>query len=180
MSIIQSTPALLISILALVFTIFSFWWMNWRKGDLIVGPPRTFALLAQGEEELLLIQLPLVFYNNGAAPQVVQNLRLKFEQGEKKSTILNFNNTVSDLASGGIRHWARQFAIEGRKTYSDIFVFQKTPGKFVPVQGRCNAILEAKLYENMDWKTLLTFDLLIKGTRPFNQLLIYDNDPNTS
>jgi hypothetical protein len=178
MSILENAPTLIISILALIFTIFSFWWMNWRKGDLIVGPPRSFALAAVGEDGLLIIQIPLIFYNNGAATYVVQNLRLTMEQNGKKSSILDFNNTVSDLASSGDRHWARQFAIEGRKAYSDIFVFQKTPGKFVPVQGKCIAILEAKLYENMDWRTILTFDLDIHGTKPLNRLLTYDNDPN--
>jgi hypothetical protein len=175
MSIVQSAPALLIGILALVFTIFSFWWMNWRKGKLIVGPPRSYALVAPGEKELL-IELPLIFYNNGAATQVIQNLRLKLEQNNK-STILNFNNTESDLGSSDSnRQWARQFAIEGRKAHSNIFAFNRKHGEFVPSQGKCKATLEGKLYENMEWKEMLIFDLNISGTPPFNCLLTYDND----
>jgi hypothetical protein len=61
MSMFQSALALVISIFALLFTIFSFWWMNWRKGKLIIGPPRSFALAAQGKEGLLLIRIPLIF-----------------------------------------------------------------------------------------------------------------------
>jgi hypothetical protein len=41
---LMTSEAVIISIAALAFTVFSFWWMNWRKGKLIVGPPRTFAL----------------------------------------------------------------------------------------------------------------------------------------
>lgn len=179
MSIIQNAPALLISILALTFTIFSFWWMNWRKGKIIVGPPRTYALATPGENDLLLVELPLVFYNNGAATQVIQNLRLTLEQNDKKSSILIFNNTESNLADAkSERHWAWQFAIEGRKAYSNIFSFQKNPGKFVPSKGKCKAILEGKFYENTEWKELLTFNLNIIGTPPFNSLIAYDNDPN--
>jgi len=31
--------ALFISVFALLFIIFSFWWMNWRRGKIIVGLP---------------------------------------------------------------------------------------------------------------------------------------------
>jgi len=106
-------PALIISILALIFTVFSFWWMNWRKGKLILGIPRSFAATCEGEEGVLIVQLPLVFYNRGAAAQIVQNLRLKLEHEEKKSSLLCFNNTLSNLASNENREWARQFAVEG-------------------------------------------------------------------
>jgi hypothetical protein len=118
-----NTTAMLISTAALVFTILSFWWMNWRKDKLIIAPPRLYA--AVGEEKgKLIFQIPLVFYNNGAATQVVQNLKLEIEQNNK-SAILIFNGTESDLAyqEGSKRLWARQFAIEGRKTYSAVFEF---------------------------------------------------------
>lgn len=114
----------------------------------------------------------------GAVTQVVQNLRMTLEQSGKKSPILDFNNTVSDMASGNERQWARQFAIEGRKDYSSIFVFQRTSGKFVPSLGKCAAILEAKLYEDIEWRTLLFLDLNIKRTDNLNCLLTYDNDPD--
>ena len=166
---------MVISVLALLFTAFSFWWMNWRKGELIVGPPRSYALTAPGEDDILIIQLPLVFYNNGAATQVVQNLRLRLEQDGRRSAILNFNYTVPDLISDG-HLWAKQFAIEGRKAYASVFVFQKTPGKFVPLPGICNATLECKLYEVTGWTTLLVFDLRIVNVANLNSLLPYDND----
>jgi len=120
----MSSAALLISIFALFFTIFSFWWMNWRKGKIIVGPTRSFAATSKSEDDLLIIQLPLVFYNDGAASQVIQNLRLTLVQNGNRSAILYFNNTVPDLVNTKTREWARQFAVEGRKSYSSVFVFQ--------------------------------------------------------
>ena len=107
----MNITALFISTLALLFTIFSFWWMNWRRGKIIVGPPRSFAATSKSQDDLLIIQLPLVFYNDGAASQVIQNLRLTLVQNRNQSAILYFNNTVPDLVNTKTREWARQFAV---------------------------------------------------------------------
>ncbi|PJB57344.1 MAG: hypothetical protein CO097_02675, partial [Candidatus Infernicultor aquiphilus] len=50
--------ALFISVFALLFIIFSFWWMNWRRGKIIVGLPRSFAATSKSEDDLLIVQLP--------------------------------------------------------------------------------------------------------------------------
>jgi hypothetical protein len=181
MSVVQSAPALLIGILALVFTIFSFWWMNWRKGKLIIGPPLSYALTAN-KGGLLLIVIPLIFYNDGAATQVIQNLRLTLEQNDIRSKALNFVATVPNLLGGkisdGTRLFACQFAIEGRKSYSDYFEFQRDPCEFVPSQGKCKATLEAKLNDSKDWKTLCIFYIYIRGTTNLGAILPYNNDPD--
>jgi len=173
---------LFISFLALFFAIFSFWWMNWRKGKIIVGPTRSFAATSKSEDDLLIIQLPLVFYNDGAASQVIQNLRLTLVQNGNRSAILYFNNTVPDLVNTKTREWARQFAVEGRKSYSSVFVFQRKPGNFIFHKGKCQAILEGKLNNDKKWEEMLTFDLQIpdKSVNTMNsaQLLPYDNDPD--
>ena len=174
--------ALIISTLALLFTVFSFWWMNLRRGKLIVGSPRSFAATCKGGEGCLIVQLPLVFYNTGAAAQIVQNLRLTLEQEEKKSFPLYLNNTLSNLASNENREWARQFAVEGRKSHSSIFVFQTEPGKFTFKPPKCKAILEAKLNDKDRWETLLTFEIQTPKSAigPLNsgQLIAHDNDPD--
>jgi hypothetical protein len=132
----MENAAYLLSSLALLFTIFSFWWMNWRRGRLIVGNPHSFAAVSKGENDLVVVQLPLVFYNDGAAAHVVQSLRLQLEQGDKKSSVLYFNNTLASLASNEGRQWARQFAVEGRSSYFSVFVFQRKPGKFTFAPGK--------------------------------------------
>ncbi len=173
---------LFISFLALFFAIFSFWWMNWRRGKIIVGPPRSFAATSKSQDDLLIIQLPLVFYNDGAASQIIQNLRLTIIQNGNRSAILYFNNTVPDLVNAQTREWARQFAVEGRKSYSSVFVFQRKPGNFIFHKGKCQAILEGKLNNDVKWEEMLTFDLQIQGksvnTMNSGQLIPYDNDPD--
>ena len=178
----MSSAALLISIFALFFTISSFWWMNWRRGKIIVGPPRSFAATSKGEDDLLIVQLPLVFYNDGAASQVIQNLRLTLVQNGNRSAILYFNNTVPDLVNAQTREWACQFAIEGRKSYSSVFVFQRKPGNFIFHKGKCQAILEGKLNNDAKWEEMLTFYLQIQdkrvNTMNNGKLTPCDNDPD--
>ena len=178
----MNIAALVISALAVLFTLFSFWWMHWRRGRIIIGPPRSFAATSKGKNDLLIVQLPLVFYNDGAASQVVQNLRLSLVQNQNRSAILYFNNTVPDLANANTREWARQFAIEGRKSYSSVFVFQRSPGNFVFAAGKCLATLEGKLNNEDKWKVLLTFDLQTPNgcvqTLNSGCLIAYDNDPD--
>jgi len=178
----MNITALFISTLALIFTIFSFWWMNWRRGKIIVSPPRSFAAASMSEDDLLIIQLPLIFYNDGAASQVIQNLRLTLVQNRNQSAILYFNNTIPDLVNTKNREWARQFAVEGRKSYSSVFVFQRKPGNFIFHKGKCQAIFEGKLNNDDKWEEMITFDLQIpdKSVNTMNsgQLLPYDNDPD--
>ena len=149
---------------------------------MIVGAPRSFAAVSQGEQGLLLVQIPLVFYNDGAAAQIVQNLRLSLEQNEVRAEILYFNNTLSNLASNDDREWARQFAIGKRSSYSSIFVFQRRPGHFVFSEGVCRAILEARLNDSVEWKTLLDFNLQTpaQSLESLNggPLIAHDNDPD--
>lgn len=73
--------ASLLSTLALGFTLFSFWWMNWRAGTLRVGDLQHFAAgkstTSPGDRpNTLLIGLPLVIFNTGASPVVLESLRL--------------------------------------------------------------------------------------------------------
>jgi len=69
------TAALVISGLALLFSVASFYWMNWRRGRILVGPPKSFAAVGSQDAKLI-IRLPLVFFNSGAIPIVVQDLQL--------------------------------------------------------------------------------------------------------
>lgn len=64
-----------VALFALVFAVASFWVIYYRRGALGSFAPHSFAAAAQSGE--LLITLPLVFHNDGAAPIVVQDLRLR-------------------------------------------------------------------------------------------------------
>ena len=69
-------PALWIALASLLFTVASFWWMSARRGRIArVRAPNAFALLSTSAQ--LLLHLPIVLYNTGAAAIVVENLRIR-------------------------------------------------------------------------------------------------------
>jgi hypothetical protein len=153
-------PALIISSLALLFTIFSFWWMNWRRGKLIVVEPRSYA--ARGSQsESLIITIPIVFYNNGAAAIVVQNLRLLLLDEGHDTTPLFFNATIDKLLSDEGRAFATQFPVRGREAVKLICEFQRSPGSLLFEARRYPIELQAMLNDKKVWKKLCSFHLRV-------------------
>src|SRR5688572_8374819 len=101
---------ILVSVLALLFTILAFWWMNWRSGPLLVTRPNSF--VAHSSETKLILTLPLVFFNSGAKAKLVEDLSLQVLIAE--TTIdLFFNALLDKLGSDENRRFAAGFGIEG-------------------------------------------------------------------
>ena len=72
-----ATSALVVAVVALAFTIGSFWWLNERSGKLqIVGEPRSYSFAAT---DGLILNLPLVFTNARPGAAVAVNLRLRLD-----------------------------------------------------------------------------------------------------
>lgn len=69
-------PAVIVAMCALAFTVLSFWWLNARQGRLKSYAPHTFAAAVTPEKTL--VRLPVILFNTGPKPIVVQNLRLAF------------------------------------------------------------------------------------------------------
>jgi hypothetical protein len=92
-SIFIAFLSLLIACMALAFTVGSFWWLHTRQGSLKSFEPHTFAAAATPQQSR--VRLPLVLYNTGAKPIVVQDMRLRFP--EDQSPILPWAATRSQL-----------------------------------------------------------------------------------
>lgn len=172
----MENSALIISSLALLFTVFSFWWMNWRTGRLEVGKPRSFA--ATGSDKgLLIILLPIVFFNNGPIPILVQNLRLIFPD-EEDTTPLFFNATRAKLGDPKQDDFATQFPVKGREAILLHCQFHRTPGHLVFQARRYRLVLEGKLGNKKKWQKLSEFELNIteKSLQTINRLFVaHDN-----
>lgn len=169
--------ALLVSLLALLFTVLSFWWMNWRNGKLHVWPPRSFA--AKGSDtDKLVIQLPLVLFNDGPTPIVVRNLRLVLtDAGSDKP--LSFQATVQELASDTARQWATAFPVRGREMLQIICQFQRLPGGLLFEPRIYPARLEARLGDWGDWKVVCDFEIRISPSflpQINRSFLAFDNE----
>lgn len=74
---IYMTPALLVSVAALIFTVASFWWLQARRGKLILSGITAFSGYVATDRGLG-IRLPILLYNTGARTRLVDELRLVF------------------------------------------------------------------------------------------------------
>lgn len=75
----------LLPILAIAFTVFSFWWLNARKGRIEgVGPQYVFGCY---KDNKLQIQLPVALRNTGPQAIVVSGFRVRFLSSERESLL---------------------------------------------------------------------------------------------
>ena len=121
--------------------------------------------------------MPLVFYNNGAATLIVNNLRLRINNNSK-TQYLFFNNTFKDLESNEERQWGYAFPIEGRKTYSKVFVFMNVDIDFIIPTDFIEYSLEAQLSNKNMWKELYMNKLITpeRHHKTMSEILrAYDN-----
>jgi hypothetical protein len=115
--------ALLVAVLALLFTVASFWWLNARRGSLEVGQPGAYAFANKPR-----LRLPIVFYNTGARALMVTDLRLLLVDADQPP--LHWIATTSQLRpqSTNERDFATPFAVPGRGTREFVFEFGHEQG----------------------------------------------------
>jgi len=101
--------AVFISIIVLLFTIYSFWWMNWRRGKLYISRLKHCNVFCS--ESKLYLEFPIVFFNSGALAIVVESLRLKFKHERQDSPAIHFNAIRLKFGSDEGRHFAVPFPI---------------------------------------------------------------------
>lgn len=154
-----------ISTCALAFTVFSFWWLHWRQARILVVPPRTYDAGGERLDPWFLV-LPLGFFNLGAAPIVVQNLRLRFT--DTPGTWYSFQATVSRLATSSgeerKRNMATQFVVKGRDGAVLFCEFQRDPethGTSSRPAGTYGLELQGitGTKARQDWRALTRFEL---------------------
>jgi len=149
-------PSLIVSLSALAFTIFSFYWLNFRRGKLVVARPRTFACLGGSQRARAHVYLPLIFSNSGAAHLVVENLRLVFL--ESPLMPFSFIATVARLGTSENRHFATPFSIKGREAVALICEFQREH-QLVFEAKRYDLRLDFRFSGEDDWRTAAEFSL---------------------
>lgn len=152
--------ALLISTLALLFTVFSFWWMNWRKGKLHVGRPRSCAAVGATSGKMT-VEVPLIFFNDGALPIVIQDLRLSFVKGQL-GPLLRFVATSKTLGTFDERSFATQLAVNGREAIHKNCEFTREPGQLDFQVGTYDFKVEAQLDSKDSWEQLCVFTLNVE------------------
>ncbi|MEO3857809.1 hypothetical protein ABGB08_23095 [Acrocarpospora sp. B8E8] len=170
------TSAAFISLLALAFTIGSFWWLHARQGRLQAFEPHTFA---GSFKKNLAIRIPLILFNTGAKPIVVQDLRMRFLDEPGTVLPLPWRNTRSrfDPGKGDYKDLPAVFAVEGRKALELIADFGTPFGEFAFEPKEQRVEIEAKLGHHDGWMPLLTFTLHLENVTDPGIYLAYSNDP---
>ena len=154
--------AIIISISALGFTVFSFWWMNWRRGKIRLGSNlRSYAACASPNR--LLIELPLIFFNTGAVPLVVENLRLYFPKITEENKYLFFNAVVAKLGTDENRCFAKPFSIHAGDVLEVICEFQNTSTSFKFEESDYEFEIHALLGHKEEWGTLKKYTINVRG-----------------
>jgi hypothetical protein len=91
------SASVLIACMALAFAVGSFWWLNARQGRLQSFEPHSFAVGIQQATLVVLLRFPLVLYNTGAKPIVIQNMRLSFPEEPHSVLPLPWRTTRSHI-----------------------------------------------------------------------------------
>jgi len=145
--------ALAVAVLALLFTVGSFWWLYTRRGSLEVARPGTYAYAAS----TLRLRVPLAFYNTGARALIVSDLRVAVVDDSACPPLL-WLAVVSKLLPDGrnARDYSTPFAVQGRATREVVAEFE---GFWCPLLGTKHRMrLEAKLHPDDSWLDIVDFD----------------------
>jgi hypothetical protein len=162
-----------IACLALAFTIGTFWWLNARQGRLISFEPHSFAAIAKGQSKVC---FPLVLYNTGAIPIVVQDMRLAFPG--TPSRFLPWSTTRSQLmaASDDGTDLPAVFSIPSRTAQQKFIEFGGPFDGGVPARD-CRVQIDVKLGHRSGWEHLITFTFWATRMEHPHAYIAYHNSP---
>ncbi|GAA4657305.1 hypothetical protein GCM10023347_04950 [Streptomyces chumphonensis] len=171
------TPVAIVTVCALLFTVGSFWWINARQGKLQLYEPHSFAACANQQKTLL--RLPLVMYNTGAKPIIVQDLRLRFPDEPGALMPLPWRTSRAKLmpASDDGHLLPSVFSVAGREAEQIFIEFGAPFPGFVPEARDYRIRIEARLGHRKDWTSVLTFTWRAAHMWAPTSYIAYSNSP---
>ncbi len=150
--------AMIISLFALFFSLYSFWYMTWRKGKIHISKPQFYMGVGSYMGKMV-FRFPFTFYNDGPTPIIIQNLQLIFQD---EMLALRFFATMRNVENDGDRAYATEFAIGGREARELGCEFQRQPGEMVFTAKRYPMLLEAQLGYKKPWVPICYFTLNVQ------------------
>jgi hypothetical protein len=144
----------ILGLLGLAFTLGSFWWLWLRHGNLTATTPPTYGMVASHRVQ---IRLPMVFYNTGATPIVVENLLLLIGD-DAQLEWLSIRRTVRPMANDVVDN-AAPFAVQGRSTERLVVEFEQITPTFSPEPStKYRLRMQARERGRHDWTDIHVFD----------------------
>lgn len=150
----------LIAVVALLFTVASFWWLNARSGRLVGSTPTTFAMFF--DNSTARFRIPVIVYNTGAKTTVVESLRLAIVRSDNGPLEWVTTGTRLRPIEGEKDDFAAPFAIEGRRAIQIFPDFKETPPSWTPQPGSTlQMAIEAYTLGKRQWRTVVEFPLAV-------------------
>jgi hypothetical protein len=170
--------AAVVAACALLFTIASFWWLNARQGRLKSYAPHSFA--AAATQTKTLIRIPLIFFNTGPKPIIVQNLRLSFPDAGQGGITLPWSATRDRIRPerNDDPRLPSVFVVGGRATEQVFAEFSSPFPGFVPEHREYRVTVECKLGHKGRWIALLDFPIQLGNINSPANYITYSNEPN--
>lgn len=142
--------AIAIAVLALLFTVGSFWWLNARRGSLTAVVPPVYAFVGGFR-----LRFPVAVFNDGAVPLLIIDLRIAIS-GAGTYEWLTTRTSLKPKGDDG-HEFAVPFSVTGRGTGTVIAEFGGDYD-WLPQAGASHEIhLEALIDGEADWIELVTF-----------------------
>lgn len=150
--------SIVIAIAALLFSVFSFWWIHDRKGPLrMSGVPIYSGFWGRnGSETEFTLRLPVVVYNTGSRARVVEELRLRVPAwGDVVMSWEHFAETLSPRGGENLdSDFVSPFPVDPKRVVTKYVDFSTTFDGCVPTVGETRFVVEAKLDRGDRWVEL--------------------------
>ena len=170
------TPALLVSLAALIFTVASFWWLQARCGRLILSGVPAFSGYVATDRRLG-IRLPILLYNTGARTRLVDELRLvspSWDPGQAQWQ--TFHATLKPQAGDGdTDDFAGPYPIDGRRAAMRFVKFTYPLGMTLPEPRETVCRVEARLDGSLAWTVVGSFTLYLGHMAYPDRFITYRN-----
>lgn len=170
-----ATIALEVSILSLLFSAGSFWWLNGRPAKLMAYQPSTFSASVDALNTQLI--LPLVVHNLGSPTAAVLNLRVRVHTSPMP-IVLDWHTTREDVSGMGTHETACPFVVDGRSSVRVIAFFAREHVYPYMLGQELQVTVEAQTSKSHPrWQKLVTFPLLAQVIHSPTNLIPYSNLP---
>lgn len=156
------TAALAVSILALLFTIASFWYLQARRGRLVMSSIPAFAGYIAKDE--LAIRIPILLYNSGARTRLVDEIRLVFTSwADGHGEWETFHPTLKPVTgNGNTDDFAGPYPIDGRRAVMRFVKFTYRLADHLPEPIPTHCHVEARLDGSLTWRKVGAFTLYLE------------------
>ncbi|MBF4993648.1 hypothetical protein ITX31_05940 [Arthrobacter gandavensis] len=144
--------SLVVSVLALAFTIVSFYWLQARKGCLKLYPVSTFSGAAA--DPYFLLRLPIMIYNSGAKPRVVSGLRLRLQGEESALLECHTFRTGARPKSEDIEDFFHPYVVPGREVITKFAHFRGEGFSRLLTDVPSSFVVEVQHEGKSKWKAL--------------------------